>query len=122
MNTEYLEIPERFCGPPNSGNGGYVCGLLAKHLTGAVTVRLKAPPPLKTKLRREWTNDSARLFHDSAVIGEAKTSELLLDPPNCPLSESTSTCHSPGQGRPTRWPGRGTGVKLATHATALLPA
>ena len=84
MNTEYLEIPERFCGPPNSGNGGYVCGLLAKHLTGTVAVRLKAPPPLKTKLRREWTNDSARLFHDSAVIGEAKTSELRLDPPNCP--------------------------------------
>ena len=52
MKREYLEIAERFCGPPNSGNGGYVCGLLAKHLTGTVTVRLKAPPPLKTKLRR----------------------------------------------------------------------
>lgn len=84
MNTEYLEIPERFCGPPNSGNGGYVCGLLAKHLTGTVAVRLTAPPPLKTKLRREWTNDSARLLHDSALIGEAKTSELRLNPPNCP--------------------------------------
>lgn len=84
MKTEYLEIAERFCGPPNSGNGGYVCGLLAKHLTGAVTVRLKAPPPLKTKLRREWTNDSARLLHDSAVIGEARTSKLRLELPNCP--------------------------------------
>jgi len=81
VNTEYLEISERFCGPPNSGNGGYVCGLLAKHLTGAVTVRLKAPPPLNTKLRRAWTEDSARLFHDSAVIGEAKSSELRLEPP-----------------------------------------
>ena len=67
MNTEYLEISERFCGPPNSGNGGYVCGLLAKHLTGTVTVRLKAPPPLTTKLRRDWTNDSARLLHDTTV-------------------------------------------------------
>jgi len=81
VNTEYLEISERFCGPPNSGNGGYVCGLLAKHLTGTVTVRLKAPPPLKTKLRRDWTNDSARLLHDATVIGEAKTSELRLEPP-----------------------------------------
>jgi len=49
-----------------------------------VTVRLKAPPPLKTKLRRDWTNDSARLLHDSTVIGEARTSELRLELPNCP--------------------------------------
>jgi hypothetical protein len=84
VKTEYLEIAGRFCGPPNSGNGGYVCGVLAKHLTGTVTVRLKAPPPLRTKLRREWTNDSARLFHDSVVIGEARTSELRLELPNCP--------------------------------------
>lgn len=84
VNTEYLEIQERFCGPPNSGNGGYVCGLLAKHLTGTVAVRLKAPPPLNTTLRLEWTNDSARLFHESAVIGEAKSSELRLETPNCP--------------------------------------
>lgn len=89
MNTEYLEISERFCGPPNSGNGGYVCGLLAKHLPGAVAVRLKAPPPLKTTLRREWSNDSARLFHESTVVGEARTSELLIEPPPCPgLSEA----------------------------------
>ena len=84
MNTEHLEISERFCGPPSSGNGGYVCGLVAKHLSGAVTVRLKAPPPLKTMLRREWTNDSARLFHGSTLVAEAKTSELLLEPPRCP--------------------------------------
>lgn len=84
MNTEHLEISERFCGPPNSGNGGYVCGLLAKHLTGTVAVRLKAPPPLNTTLRCEWTNDSARLFHESALMAEARTSDLRLEAPNCP--------------------------------------
>ena len=47
MNKEYLEIPERFCDPPNSGNGGYVCGLLAKHSTGPVAVRLKVPPAFR---------------------------------------------------------------------------
>lgn len=83
VNTEHLEIPERFCGPPNSGNGGYVCGLLAKHLSGAVSVRLKAPTPLKAKLRREWTSDSARLYHESVLIGEAKSCELTLELPNC---------------------------------------
>ena len=89
MNTEYLEIPERFCGPPNSGNGGYVCGLLAKQLAGTVSVRLKAPPPLKTKLRRDWTSDSARLFYESTVIGEAKSSELELEPPDSPALTQT---------------------------------
>ena len=24
-----LVIPSRFCGPPGSGNGGYVCGRIA---------------------------------------------------------------------------------------------
>ena len=84
MNTEYLDIAERFCGPPTSGNGGYVCGLLAKNLIGTVAVSLKAPQPLNTTLRRDWTNDSAHLFHESALIAEAKIAQLQLDPPNCP--------------------------------------
>ena len=25
-------IDKRYCGPPNSGNGGYVCGRLARHI------------------------------------------------------------------------------------------
>jgi len=41
VNTEDLEIAERFCGPPNSGNGGYVCGRIAKNLSGTVSVCLK---------------------------------------------------------------------------------
>jgi hypothetical protein len=30
-------IGRQFRGPPNSGNGGYVCGVLAKGLDGPVT-------------------------------------------------------------------------------------
>jgi hypothetical protein len=85
MNTEFVEIDARFCGPPNSGNGGYVCGLVARHLAGPVTVRLKTPPPLQTTLRREWTTDAARLWNDATVIAEAKLSgPLPLEPPSCP--------------------------------------
>ena len=43
-------IQRRFCGPPNSGNAGYVCGMLARHITGAAEVTLRAPPPLETEL------------------------------------------------------------------------
>jgi len=98
LKTDYLEIPQRFCGPPNSGNGGYVCGLLAKHLAGTVVVRLKAPPPLGTQLRRAWTEDTAHLFHESKLIAAAKCTSLQLDlpkPPGFAQAEQASV-HFPG--------------------------
>ena len=45
-----MTIARRFRGPPNSGNGGYVCGMLARHIPGAAEVALRAPPPLGTEL------------------------------------------------------------------------
>jgi hypothetical protein len=45
-----MTIPRRFCGPPNSGNGGYVCGMVARNIPGAAEVTLRAPPPLETTL------------------------------------------------------------------------
>ena len=47
---ETITIARRFRGPPNSGNGGYVCGMLARHIAGAAEVMLRAPPPLETEL------------------------------------------------------------------------
>ena len=32
--TDSLVISSRFCGPPGSGNGGYVCGRVAAYLDG----------------------------------------------------------------------------------------
>ena len=46
--TEALVIPTRYCGPPGSGNGGYVCGRIAAYANGPVTVTLRRPPPLAT--------------------------------------------------------------------------
>ena len=45
-----ITIDKRFCGPPNSGNGGYVCGLLANHIGASAEVTLRAPPPLGRRL------------------------------------------------------------------------
>jgi hypothetical protein len=45
-----MTIPRRFRGPPKSGNGGYVCGVLARQIAGAAEVTLRAPPPLETEL------------------------------------------------------------------------
>ena len=47
---ETIIIDKRFCGPPNSGNGGYVCGVVAGHIEGSAEVTLRAPPPLDRPL------------------------------------------------------------------------
>lgn len=98
MTSDSLQIADRFCGPPNSGNGGYVCGLLARHLPGTVTARLKVPPPLNTALRREWDAESARLFHGATLVAEARRSELRLEAPTCPTlaQAEAAAAHYPG--------------------------
>jgi len=45
-----FRVDRRYCGPPNSGNGGYVCGQLARYLKGPVKGKLLAPTPLETEL------------------------------------------------------------------------
>jgi hypothetical protein len=87
VHIERLEIAERFRGPPRSGNGGYVCGRIARHLAGTVAVRLKAPPPLATELRLESAGGEARLFHDAKLIGEGRSAQLVLQPPPRPSYE-----------------------------------
>ena len=48
--TDQFTIPKRFCGPPDSGNGGYVCGLLAGYVEGDAEVTLRMPTPLERPL------------------------------------------------------------------------
>src|SRR5512138_2743309 len=46
-----ITIDTRFRGPPNSANGGYACGLLARHVDKrGAEVTLRAPPPLARPL------------------------------------------------------------------------
>ena len=52
-----IVIDRRFCGPPDSGNGGYACGLVAALVDGPAEVTLRSPPPLETPLRVEPADD-----------------------------------------------------------------
>jgi hypothetical protein len=45
-----LLIAATFRGPPDCGNGGYVCGAIARWVEGPAAVMLRAPPPLETPL------------------------------------------------------------------------
>jgi hypothetical protein len=70
-----LTIPSRFCGPPGSGNGGYVCGRTAAYLEGQVTVTLRRPPPLDTPMAVERDGESSvRIHHGRTLIAEAASS------------------------------------------------
>ncbi|WP_280492276.1 hypothetical protein [Nocardia asiatica] len=81
-----LRIPRRFNGPPDSGNGGYVAGLLAEQRgERTVTVILRSPPPLETPLDVR----DERLYDRDALIAESKSGELVRDAPRpVPLAEA----------------------------------
>lgn len=61
-------IDKRYCGPPNSGNGGYVCGRLARHIPGGAEVTLHAPPPLDRRLDVIASSDGAWELRDDAKV------------------------------------------------------
>jgi hypothetical protein len=73
--TDSLVIAPRFCGPPGSGNGGYVCGRIAAYLDGPVTVTLRRPPPLDTPMTVERDGEgSVRIHHGRTLTAEAACS------------------------------------------------
>jgi hypothetical protein len=63
-----ITIDMRFCGPPKSGNGGYVCGLLAGHIGGSAEVTLRVPPPLGKRLDIVAGADGAVDLRDGDTI------------------------------------------------------
>lgn len=50
MSDIAILIDRRYCGPPNSANGGYAAGRLAAFVDGTAEVTLRRPPPLDTAL------------------------------------------------------------------------
>lgn len=90
MIVETLTIANRFRGPARSGNGGYVCGRIARHIPGAATVRLWVPPPLETPLQIDLTDGIAKLLSGTTVVGEGRAAELEITPP-APLSFDDAT-------------------------------
>lgn len=80
-------IDSRFCGPPESGNGGWVSGRVAEALaTDAhplVRVRLHSPPPLGRPLDLSTEGDgTANLVDHEQLIASAETvDDFVWDAP-----------------------------------------
>lgn len=85
-----VRIERRFRGPPESGNGGYVAGLVAAALGGSnCTVTLKSPPPIDRDLVLKTDDRSATLFDDQSIIVSASREEVEIDvPPPPSLAEA----------------------------------
>ncbi|PWE80890.1 hypothetical protein XF30_32875 [Bradyrhizobium sp. SUTN9-2] len=78
-----LVIDRRFRGPPNSGNGGYVCGCLARHVSGDAEVTLRAPPPLERSLDVLTGADGGiELRENGKLLATARATDIdVLDVP-----------------------------------------
>ena len=98
-----LTVDHRFRGPSDSGNGGYVCGLLASRvapeLSGiGVVVTLRMPPPLDTPLAVVSEGDGLRLMHGDSLVAEAARSRLDVAPviPVDDAAAKEASRHYPG--------------------------
>jgi hypothetical protein len=74
-------VKGRFCGAPNIASGGYVAGLLGKHLSGPARVSLDVPVPLEQALAIERVTDGIALTHGVATLAHAAPAPLQLEPP-----------------------------------------
>ena len=82
-----LVIDPRFQGPPDSGNGGYVAGMLAREIGTSAEVRLRAPAPTTRALRIEREREAALLYDGTQLIAEARPGDPGIEPPAAPSFE-----------------------------------
>lgn len=92
--AESVLIEQRFNGPPDSGNGGYTCGLLAGFVSGPAQVTLRKPPPIGVPLvvvRDAGGDGSAKLLNEDQLVAEVEpaSADPAGEPPRpVPLDEA----------------------------------
>lgn len=87
MTSEIIRIERRFRGPPESGNGGYVCGRVARFIDVPAVVRLRVPPPLETDLDVRREDDVVKLCDGETLVAEGRSTTVDVDVPSPPTFE-----------------------------------
>ncbi len=80
-----LAVDPRYCGPPDTANGGYFAGRLAQSLTGPVEVTLRMPPPLSRPMTLQRQPDGIDVLDAQRLVAQARSAadeELDLDIPD----------------------------------------
>ncbi len=90
-----LVVDKHYCGPSESGNGGYSAGIIATNVPFAAEVTLRKPPPLDHPMRLVVDGKTAQLLDGKECIGEAKeVTNLELEIP-APVSFEEAEKASP---------------------------
>jgi hypothetical protein len=82
--TDTVTIARRFCGPADSGNGGYSCGALGTLLGGPAEVTLRSPPPLDRPMEVERHGEALQIKAGGQLVAEARPAVVDLVAPPAP--------------------------------------
>lgn len=92
--SERVTIDRRFNGPPESGHGGYVCGVVAGIIGGPAEVTLRRPPPLDRPLEvRHLDSGGVALSDGETVIADGAPASVEIEvsePVGFPEAEAAS--------------------------------
>ncbi|HEY3798482.1 MAG TPA: hypothetical protein VGL58_09015 [Caulobacteraceae bacterium] len=93
-----ISVAAQFRGPPNSVNGGYACGVMARLIEGPATAVLRAPPPLDTPMVMIRDGEEVRLESEAGeVIGYASpAADVALPPVPAAPSFAAAIAAAPG--------------------------
>ncbi len=100
-----VTIDKRFCGPPNTANGGYVCGVLAKTVGRSAEVTLRAPTPLDRPLELTNPADSvAELWDGARLLATARGAPLDVSQiPAATFADAEDAARRSGPGEGNRY-------------------
>ena len=106
MTVDAVTISARFNGPPGSGNGGYVCGVVAEAIGPSASVRLSAPPPLDAPLTRAQDGEGrVHLLAGETMIAAGHVARPGVIPPAAPTPRAAVLAAADYAGRdPQRHP------------------
>ncbi|MEO1514698.1 MAG: hotdog fold domain-containing protein [Bacteroidota bacterium] len=106
MKQTSIRIAQRFCGPPDSGNGGYVCGILDEQTPYVSEVTLRKPPPLEKDLQLVWKENELYLMDGEALVASVRPGSLDQQAPPTPgfaQAQAAASRHI-GHQTPTAFP------------------
>jgi hypothetical protein len=98
-------LERRFNGPPSTANGGYACGIVARHVDGPARVSLRRPVPLGTPLELERHDDGHVTLHEGEMLIAEGDPALPLDGVVPPYRPSVEEARAAAADRPRFWPG-----------------